>query len=56
MKMNPDAKLVIYPEINKVRSIEELFGPYNKVIILYFITILFRKLMKIIKKNIWKIN
>jgi hypothetical protein len=35
--LNPDAKLLKYTDLYKYRNIEEVFGNYNKVIILYLI-------------------
>lgn len=37
MKLNPDAKLIIYTELNKINDISELFKSTNKVIILYLL-------------------
>jgi hypothetical protein len=35
--LNPDAKVMSYPELNKIKDAKELFKDYRKIIILYLI-------------------
>lgn len=35
--LNPDAKIITYDKLNKINTVDELFGNYNYVIILYLL-------------------
>lgn len=37
MKLNPDAKLITYDQLNKINNIDEMFKTTNKLIILYLL-------------------
>ena len=37
LKLNPDAKLIVYTDLNKIFNINDLFDDTNKVIILYLL-------------------
>jgi hypothetical protein len=36
-ELNPDAKIWVYPELNNIKDVKQLFQGYRKVIILYLI-------------------